>query len=211
MRILIVAPDGDLGNLAELVEAAGENVPIVLRGTVTGRELLQRLRSERYDVAHFAGHGTSMELGLSDGPLSVELLSSAIQEGMHPRLMFFNACASLPQAAQLHGYGVGYTIGWRQEGVSDKAAGAFAVTFYNSLRLNGGDIRRAFDGAVNMLQRHYPDCEEPIIINGRMAALLTEVTELRMLVKNGNSRTQYIGHVIGAVALVVALVSLFLR
>ena len=211
MRILIVAPDSDLKNLAELVEAAGENVPTVLRGTVTGRELLQRLRSEPYDVVHFAGHGTTMELGLSDGPLSVELLSSAIQEGMHPRLMFFNACASLPQAAQLHGYGVGYTIGWRQEGVPDRAAGAFAVAFYNSLRLNGGNIRRAFDGAVDGLRRHFAEVEEPVIINGRLAALLTEVAELRMSVKDRDSRTQYIGHVIGAVALVVALASFFLR
>ncbi len=211
MRILIVAPDSDLSNLAELVEAAGENVPIVLRGTVTGRELLQRLRSERYDVVHFAGHGTAMELGLSDGPLSVELLSSAIQEGMHPTLMFFNACASLPVAAQLHGYGVSYTIGWRQEGVPDRAAGAFAVTFYNSLRLNGGSIRRAFDAALDGLRRHYPEVEEPICINGRMAALLAEVVELRASVKNRNAQSLNTGHIISVVALVVALASIFLR
>ncbi len=211
MRILIVAPDSDLGNLAELVEAAGENMPTVLRGTVTGRELLQRLRSERYDVVHFAGHGTSMELGLTDGLLSVELLSSAIQEGMQPVLMFFNACASLPQAAQLHGYGVGYTIGWRQERLLDQAAGAFAVTFYNSLRLNGGDIRRGFDAALDGLRRHYPEVEEPIIVNGRMAALLAEVVALRETARSMDSRTQYIGHVFGAVALVVALASIFLR
>lgn len=211
MRILIVAPDSDLQNLAELIEAVGENVPTVLRGTVTGRELLQRLRSEPYDVVHFAGHGTTMDLGLSDGPLSVELLSSAIQEGMHPRLMFFNACASLPQAAQLHGYGVGYTIGWRQESVPDKAAGAFAVTFYNSLRLNGGNIRRAFDGAVDGLRRHFSEVEEPVIINGRLAALLTEVADLRMSVKNRNAQAFNTGHIISVVALVVALVAMFWR
>ena len=211
MRILIVAPDSNLNNLAELIEAVGENIATPLRETVTGRELLQRLRSEQYDVVHFAGHGETMELGLSDGPLSIELLSSAIQEGTHPRLMFFNACASLPAAANLHGYGVGYTIGWRQDGVPDKAASSFAVAFYNTLRLNGGNIRRAFDSAIDMLRRHYPDCEEPIVINGRMAALLEEVVQLRESVRTGQSRTQYTGHIIGAVALVVALASIFLR
>jgi len=77
--------------------------------------------------------------------------------------------------------------------------------------LNGGNIRRAFDGAVDGLRRHFAEVEEPVIINGRLAALLTEVAELRMSVKDRDSRTQYIGHVIGAVALVVALASFFLR
>jgi hypothetical protein len=211
MRILIVAPDGDLQNLAELIEAVGENIATPLRGTVTARELLQRLRSEQFDAVHFAGHGESMELGLSDGPLSIELLSSAIQEGTHPRLMFFNACASLPAAASLHGYGVGYTIGWRQDEVPDNAASSFAVTFYNSLRLNGGNVRRAFDSAIDMMRRHFPETEEPIIINGRMAALLAEVVELRASVKNRNSQALNTGHIISIVALIVSLVAFFLR
>lgn len=211
MRILIVAPSSDLGNLAELIEAVGEHIATPLRGNVEERELLQRLYSEHFDVIHFAGHGESMELSLSDGPLSVEMLASAIQEGSYPKLVFLNACTSLPAAAHLHSFGVAYTIGWRQEGVPDGVASDFAVMFYSSLRLNGGNIRKAFDSAINMMTRHYPQVERPIIINGRMAALLEEVVQLRETVKGRDSRVQYVGHIIGAVALVVALASLLMR
>lgn len=211
MRILIVAPNSDLQNLAELIAAAGESQPTILHQTVTNRELLNTLRGGQYQIVHFAGHGERMELELNDGPLSVDMLSSAIQEGTQPMLMFFNSCASLPAAAHMHSYGVGYVIGWRQEDLSDDPAGSFAVTFYNTLRLNGFDVHRAFATATEGMHRHYPGYEEPVLINGRMAVLLKEMDALRALLKDRNTRTEYTGHIIGAVALVVALVSIFLR
>lgn len=175
MRILLIAPESDLGTLAELIAAAGENQPTILHGWVGHREVLAALRRDVYDIIHFAGHGTTMRLELSDGPLAVEMFISAMEK--RPQLIFLNSCRSLAAAAQMHRHGANYVIGWRDE-VNDKIAGEFAVSFYNTLKLNNNPLA-TFGTARSILVEFYPEQELPVLLNGRMLTMEQEIEALR--------------------------------
>lgn len=210
MRILLVAPDSDLAVLAELIAAAGENQPTILHGNIGHRELLASLRGSVYDIIHFAGHGQTMRLTLSDGELSTEMLISSLDNQKRPNLIFLNACKSLSAAAQLYRHGANYVIGWRDD-VSDTVAGEFAVAFYNTLKLNAHP-HRAFDIARRMMTEFHPGAEQPVILNGRMLSLEDEIAKLRSQIEEGRDdnfliwRLATIGAgVLGLVGLVLAL------
>lgn len=183
MRILIVAPDSDLAVLAELIAAAGENQPTILHGLVSHRELLASLRGAAFDIIHFAGHGQTMRLTLSDGELSTEMLISSLDNQKRPNLIFLNACKSLPAAAQLHRHGANYVIGWRDD-VTDQVAGEFAVAFYNTLKLNSHP-HRSFDIARRMMTEFHPGIEQPVVLNGRMLTMEEEIADLRSRIEAG--------------------------
>lgn len=188
MRTLIIAPDSDLAVLAELIAAAGENRPTILHGTVGHRELLSALRGDAYDIIHFAGHGQTMRLTLSDGELSTDMVTSSIENHKRPNLIFLNACKTLPAAIQLHQHGANYVIGWRDD-VNDRVAGEFAVAFYNTLKLNDQPLR-AFDIAKRMMTEVHPGAEQPVILNGRMLAMEQEIADLRSRIAAGAVRAR---------------------
>ncbi len=201
MRILIVAPLADLSTLTELISAVGNNLPTILNGTVTHRELLATLKTAEFDIVHFAGHGASMTLEMSDGPLSIDLLASAIAK--HPALVFLNACESLPAAAAMYSYGTGYAIGWR-DGVPDVVAEEFGVVFYRTLALNGGQIRKAFDTAEDAVTRTHPGAELPTLLNGRMTSIMQELQEF----KERQKLLMFAGPVVAVIALFLAILAI---
>lgn len=150
----------------------------VLSGRVDSRELLHRLSEQRFWGVHLASHGDARSFLLSDGPFNFDLLVNLWRERpqVRPTLVFFNACQSLPLAAQAFQAGVDYCIGWPQE-VSDQAAAEFAQTFYNALRY-GGEVHGAFTTAQLMLGRFYAGILPPILLNGRVDRLQRRLKEL---------------------------------
>jgi len=201
MKVLIVAPFSDLATLTELISAAGQNTPTILNGTVTHRELLATLKTAEFDIVHFAGHGETMTLEMSDGLLSIDMLASAISK--HPTLVFLNACKSLPAAAAMYSYGTGYAIGWRDD-VPDRIAEEFAVVFYRTLALNGGQIRKAFDTAEDGIQRSHPGAEMPTLLNGRMTSIVRELEDF----KERQRLLMFAGPVVAIIALFLAILGM---
>lgn len=163
MRMLIVAPDMGLATLQELLEAMSGRQPVVLAGTVAGREVLAQIASGTYEGLHFATHGGRQALMASDGLVEEELLVQAVRTAGTVSLAVLNTCHSVHTAALLHRSGVADALAWRQE-VADPAAAAWAVAFYRHLRL-GGDVEDAYRAATEVLQRRYPEEEVPIWIS----------------------------------------------
>lgn len=209
MKILIVAPESNLAVLAELIAAAGENQPTILYGNVGHRELLSALRGSAYDIIHFAGHGDSMSLSLSDGDLSTEMLTSSLENQKRPNLIFLNACKSLPAAARLHQHGANYVIGWRDL-INDQVAGEFAVTFYNTLKLNNNP-QRAFDIARQAIDGLHPGIESPVILNGRMLLMEKTIDGLRKEIEALKSGNTLVWRVIMLGAGAISLIALTLQ
>jgi len=207
--VLIIAPGSELQVLAELITASGGNQPTILHGIVSHREVLATIRRQHFDIMHFAGHGDSMELELSDGPLAVEMLASAIGEN-RTELIILNACRSLPAAVTLHARGISYVIGWRDD-VHDVAAENFAVSFFNTLRLNG-DVHQSFDTASQIMQRSYEDEEPPMLLNGQFSKMQGKIDSLQnQLLHTSDSDVLYwrigtvIAGLIGLTGVVLAL------
>jgi CHAT domain-containing protein len=167
MRMLIVAPDLGLATLQELLEAMSGRQPVVLAGTVPGREVLAQIASGGYEGLHFATHGGRQALMASDGLIEEELLVQAVAAASTVRLAVLNACHSVHTAALLHRSGVAHALAWRQE-VADRAASAWAVAFYRHLGL-GGDVEGAYQAATEVLQRRYPEEEVPLWISAGAA------------------------------------------
>jgi len=208
MRILLIAPASDLQVLSELIAAAGgQNTPTILNGLVTHREVLSNLRSTQFDIIHFAGHGNTMQLELSDGPLSVEMFVNALGD-KRPRLIVLNACRSLVPAARLHSHGADYVVGWRDD-VGDNVANQFAVTFYNSLKLSDS-VSSAFRTAIQLLDSTHPGVEIPVVLNGRQRALTEQVSDLQQRIDGlPTLRTLYLWAGVAIVSSTVLLWFLF--
>lgn len=90
-------------------------------------------------------------------------------------------------------------------------AGEFAVTFYNSLKLNNHP-HRSFDISLRMMTEFHPGMEQPVILNGRMVTMEEEIDSLRQQIQSGREdgiwfwRMATIGAgLMGFVGLVLAL------
>lgn len=171
-----MAPNVGLEMLAEIIEAVQGNRVELLRGTVAGRELIERIRHDRFYGLHWAAHGTQDGLSASDGELFVDLLADALRD-TGVEFVFLNACRSICAAVAVHEAGVAYAIGWR-DGIDDQVAQAFAVTFYGAWRLSH-DVHGAFATARRFLSRFHADQEPPLLLDGINAQLRSEITYLR--------------------------------
>ena len=157
--LLIENPTGDLQQAAEEAERirqlakAHERMHVTtLQGRrATRHAVLDALRSERFDVLHYAGHARFVEdspsrsgLGCADGPLTADHLFDLRSL---PALLFFNACetARLSQtvgiAETLLRAGVANYVGtyWP---VADRSARVFGSMFYRRL-LSGDSVAKA--------------------------------------------------------------------
>lgn len=177
MKVLIVAPAMGLAELGDVLAAVEGNHASLLHGTVTVREVLNRIANGRYDIVHFATHGDRHVLAMSDGLLGEDMLVQAIRAGGGLPLVVLNACASVHCGAELYRGGVGQVICWRAE-VGDDVAGWWAAIFYRALRLSG-DVWESYRVSVETLQKERPGQEMPIWLNGRLAKLELELREFR--------------------------------
>lgn len=177
MRVLVIAPDQKGLDVVRDLRAAGVNGEVrALEGVVSRRECLTEISSGCNEIVHIAGHGSGAGVVVSDGLLEGHLLRQALSAG-GVDLVVLNFCASVSLAAAVHGQGAAKVISWRDE-VSDEQAGAWAGWFYAALRLTG-DIWEAYRVSVETFNEIYPGDEEPIWLNGRLAALTAEVERLK--------------------------------
>lgn len=176
MRILFVAPTAELATISELGRVASGNTISVLDGIVDRRKLELALGDGQFDVVHFAQHGSRAGLELSDGVIEVGDLVSMLQPQTRLRLLFVNACNSAATGIELHN-AFHVPVVAHDALITDKAAVAFAETFYRALRT--AEIREAFSRALRTLQVRFPDeARTPQLINGDMASLVG-LTEIR--------------------------------
>jgi hypothetical protein len=182
VNLLLIAPNATLQTTQELLTAMSGMQVESLTCPVTAREVLSQIASDKYDGIHFAGDSSAGVLQLTDGPLAVELLTSALN-GLHClRFVILNSCDSLASAVDIYMQSTTpRVIGWPHQ-VSDAAAQAWAVTFYRSYRLSQ-NLNDALHSANEMLARFYPDSEEPRLLNGRLATLHARVDDLELLLK----------------------------
>lgn len=180
----------------------------VLHGTVTTREAMDRLSQRHYSVLHWASHGTDGSLRLSDGMLTGEMIREAVAKSKSLKLAVLNACQSIRTGIDLYTAGVDYVICWRGD-VGDKAAVAFATTFWTHWKLSH-DPREAFGTACAMLTRFYPEQELPLILNGRQQRASEETEQLRGQLASRAPFSVKMGQVLLAVLLVLLLILLAL-
>lgn len=175
MSTLVVAPASNINNLADWVASANGRQLTVLNGMVSVREVLAAIASGRYRIIHFATHGCETALTVSDGEIPDHLLEDALRHAGHVELVIIGACSSIPVGARLYMAGVPRVLSWRTE-VDDRAAVEWAKTFYSSLGMSG-DIWDAQVTAGEAVRRL--GYEPPIFLNGRMAKLEAELSEMR--------------------------------
>lgn len=168
MHILFVAPRSDLDTSVELARIASGNRPEIVDGAVDRAGLERALKAAQYDVIHFAGHGGSGVLQLSDGLLDEADLTSMVEDQVRLRFIFVNACDSLRVGAALHNELHVPVIAHDTE-IGDGAAKRFAETFYRAYKQTE-QVKEAFGRALRTLGRLFEDdANAPVLINGDMA------------------------------------------
>ncbi|MBK8211609.1 MAG: hypothetical protein IPK78_18290 [Rhodospirillales bacterium] len=181
LGVLIIAPESDLKNTADIVAAANGFRVNVLNGYVTGREALKEIGSGRYDVVYFGGHERELDsVTVSDGRLDEEYLRQALRSASSGRLqiVILNSCDSISMAAALYRAGVApRVIGWPSE-MSDAAAGSWAQNFFRSLAL-GAEFWEAFASSVEVLRVQFPTVKPPVFLNGRITLLEERVAAIQ--------------------------------
>lgn len=180
-RVLIIAPEMGLNALGEVINAASGFLPEILHGTVTRSRALKEISSGDYDIVLFITHGSEHVLRVTDGIIEEDLLELAIAQSGSVRVLFLNACRSAHASAAIYNNtDVAYTIGWPGD-VSNELAITWSRLFFDALRINPSDAKRAADVANDSVLRSHkisPD-ELPILLNGRNMALKRENARLQ--------------------------------
>jgi hypothetical protein len=209
LRVLVIAPDQRLDNVEDWI-AAAQGLPLtILNRTVTVREVLDHIASGRYQIVHFATHGGTDTLLMSDGPLPAAMLEEAVRAAGHLELVVLGACKSVTIGAALYLGGVPRVLAWRDE-VVDAIAGLWARSFYTALRMNGGteSIWNASVVAAEVVRA--AGAEPPIYLDGRMVVLEGEIQRLQQVQRTW--RTSLPWWIVAALAVqCVLLIVLLLR
>lgn len=176
--ILVIVPESNLANLADLVAAANGSLVTTLDGYVTGREALKEIGSGRHQVVYFGGHSCLNDLQMSDGPLNDEYLKMALRSG-DVEMVILNSCSSISMAAQLYRSGVTpRAIGWQQEDLGDRTAIDWVKAFFQSLAL-GADYWEAYMNSVEVMRARDAGFKPPVFLNGRIVLLEQRVTAIQ--------------------------------
>lgn len=176
MRVLVVAPtQADINTQADWIGTIQGHELTVLNRFVTVREVLGHIAGGAYQVIHFATHGCTTALTMSDGEIPNHLLEDALRAAGRIELVVLGACESIHLGAHLYMAGVPRVLSWRVR-VDDRAAIEWSRVFYQALGLSG-DIWEAQQSASEAVRRL--SFEPPIFLNGRMSKLEAEVTNLR--------------------------------
>lgn len=145
--------DEDIRQIREKVRASEHRdaFEFDLRLAARPDDLIQALNEMQPDVVHFSGHGWSEGLIVMDpeGRRPHGVGSEALRQLFlacpgNVRVVFLNACSSLPQARAIAGV-VGCAIGMRGK-ISDAAAITFGASFYRAIGF-GKSVRDAYDQA----------------------------------------------------------------
>lgn len=176
MKILIVAPAKNLAQ-TEIPFVSSGNRPTILSGMVTIDHLETALCAGRFDVVHFAQHGSYGVLQMSDGMLNDDQLVRALQPQVPGlRLVVINACNSAGIAARIHNDLRVATIA-HEAPIDDRLAVVYARELYKALH-SAPDLHAADDAAFRALEveakmNGITGYARPILVNGDMTALHT--------------------------------------
>lgn len=183
MRVLVVAPQSNLQNISDWVAAARGHELTVLNDSVSVREVLGCISGGGFQIVHFAGHGCTDALEVSNGSIPEHLLEDAFRAAGTVELAILGACSSVAIGARLYMAGVPRVISWRTD-VDDHIAAVWAQAFYASLQLSA-DVWDATQTAGEAVRRL--GAEPPIYLNGRMAVLENEIKTMRRTTKFGGA------------------------
>ena len=153
-KILVLAADPR--NLArvrfdeevrEITHKTRERFEVTSELAVKSRELIELLVYHKPDILHFCGHAETdaIFLELDDGnyaPVSTAALKAIFAELKSKiQLVFLNACFTMLQAEAIYEF-VECAVG-TQKNITDRAAIAFATSFYSYL-MHGATVGEAF-------------------------------------------------------------------
>lgn len=175
MRVIVVAPDMQLANVEDWVSSASGNEITVLNRTVVVREVLNCIANGRFQIIHFATHGSHDALAMSDGLIPARSLEDALRAAGSVEMVILGSCRSVGVGAVLYHGGVPRVLSWRDD-VNDQIAGLWAREFYQSLRMSG-DLFDATQTAGEAVRRE--GAEPPIYLNGRMVKLEAQIKDLQ--------------------------------
>lgn len=208
MSTLIIAPRSNINNMADWVASANGRTLTVLNGLVTVREVLAHIASGKYRIIHFATHGCTTALEVSDGIIPDHSLEDALRVAAGKvDLVILGACNSVAIGAMLYRGGVPRVLSWRVE-VSDRIAGLWATTFYRSLQMSN-DIWDATVTAAEAVRNE--GAEPPIYLNGRLVKLESQINELQAKNQVGGVPRWVVGLFVAYGAMLAAIVGLLLR
>jgi hypothetical protein len=146
-----------------------ENFEYHTRSAIRSNDLTQALLDIEPRIVHFAGHGSSRgalflenDLGKSH-PVEPETLASLFKlVSEQVECVLLNACYSESQANAIVKH-IQYVIGMNQA-ISDKAAIAFSVGFYQALGA-GKSVEQAYEfGVVQIRLQGIPEYLTPVLI-----------------------------------------------
>lgn len=208
MSTLIIAPRSNINNLADWVASANGRTLTVLNGMVTVREVLAEIASGRYRIIHFATHGCTTALEVSDGVIPDHSLEDALRVAAGKiDLVILGACNSIAIGAMLYRSGVPRVLSWRTE-VDDRIAGVWANAFYRSLQMSN-DIWDATVTASEAVRRE--GAEPPIYLNGRLVKLEEQIQVLEKHNQIGGVPGWLVGVLAGYGLIMLAMMGLMLR
>lgn len=99
---MLIAPESGLPAIADEVRAISLSLrPVILNGTVTRRDVLDRIRLSTWDVVWFATHGDQNGIQLSDGYVSADDLIAVIRAS-GAWLVIINTCSSKYLAMEIN-------------------------------------------------------------------------------------------------------------
>ena len=169
MKLLFIAPQGNLNTSAELSRIASGNTVDIVDGLLDRAGLERALRSgNNYDGLHFAGHGGKSVLQLSDGIIDAADFASMLDAQRDIKFAFVNACDSLAVGTAIHN-ALHVPIVAHDAEIKDTTAIRFAERFYREYRRTR-NVGEAFEAARATLIRLFPgEAMIPTLINGDMA------------------------------------------
>ncbi len=177
LAVLLVAPGTQsLQNQLESLSIARTGVTLtLLDGLVTQDNLRVYLRNAAYDVVHFALHGQTEGLMLSDGPLPTAQLAALLQQQKSLRWVAINACYSLAVATDLHN-ALNVPLVAHPVELSDPAAVEFTAALYLNFTLTD-NLEKALDTANAAMRLRFSDAPRAKLLNG----MTTEIGKLLLL------------------------------
>ena len=180
LAVLVVAPGAQgLQNQLESLSIARTGVTLtLLDGLVTQDNLRVYLRNAAYDVVHFALHGQTEGLMLSDGPLPTTQLVALLQQQKNLRWVAINACYSLAVASDLHN-ALNVPLVAHPVELSDPAAVEFTAALYLNFTLTD-NLEKALDTANTAMRLRFPDVPRAKLLN----RMTTEIGKLLVIVES---------------------------
>lgn len=165
MRILLIAPTSDLNQSPEIRDISTLHTTVVMSGAVTRRDLFDKCNAYQFDVLHFACHGDSSGVYLSntvvryregEQPHERKIRLAQDPEHLSPqeisqlvrtcgaKIVVLNACTTIAVAHYVVLHGAWYAISALVD-LPDNTAWKMPLLFYRNIVGDALDDRRVVE------------------------------------------------------------------